>query len=126
MDSQAAGQAYFITNNDPRPMWEFLGDLLEPLGYGRPRIRLPWLPLFLLALFMEWVVQPLLRPLVTLPQSEFTSFRIRVVSASRVLNCSKAKRELGYEPRVSIRDGVARTVAHFQPLSAGFDAKKRS
>ena len=37
--SALAGKAYFVTNDDPRPFWGFMGDLCEGLGYGRPRIR---------------------------------------------------------------------------------------
>lgn len=37
--STLAGKAYFVTNDDPRPFWGFMGDLCEGLGYGRPRIR---------------------------------------------------------------------------------------
>lgn len=37
--SAVAGKAYFVTNDDPRPFWGFMGDLCEGLGYGRPHIR---------------------------------------------------------------------------------------
>jgi len=31
--SPVAGQAFFITNQEPVPFWTFTGDLLEGLGY---------------------------------------------------------------------------------------------
>ena len=61
--SPCAGKAYFITNAEPRPFWEFLGDLLEGLGYPRPSVRLPWRLIFVLALIFEFVVR-LLKPFV--------------------------------------------------------------
>ena len=60
-----AGQAYFITNDDAQPFWRFLGDFLEPLGYGRPRIKLPFYPILLLAMIFEYLV----RSIALLPQS---------------------------------------------------------
>ena len=41
------------------PFWTFMGDFLEPLGYGRPRIRLPFWLVFSVAAFYELVVIPL-------------------------------------------------------------------
>ena len=52
-----AGQAYFITNDDAQPFWRFLGDFLEPLGYGRPRIKLPFYPILMLAIIFEYLVR---------------------------------------------------------------------
>lgn len=52
-----AGQAYFITNDDAQPFWRFLGDFLEPLGYGRPRIKLPFYPILMLAMIFEYLVR---------------------------------------------------------------------
>lgn len=65
-DAKVAGRAYFITNAEPRPFWTFLGDFLEPLGYGRPSKRLPWQLVFALAVVFEWIVW-LLRPLLVRP-----------------------------------------------------------
>ena len=38
-----SGQAYFITNDEPRPFWGMMGDVCEGLGYKRPSIHLPLL-----------------------------------------------------------------------------------
>lgn len=50
--------------------------------------------------------------------SEFTPMRIRIAKANRQLDCSRARQELGYMPRVSIDDALQRTVKHFSHLSA--------
>ncbi len=124
LSSPVAGRAYFITNNEPYPFWGFIGDVLEPLGYGRPRIRLPWLPLFLIALLMERVITPLLAPLVRLKPSEFTSSRLTIVASNRTISCQRAMRELGYSPKVPLTDAIQRTVAHFHALKKGQAVKK--
>lgn len=122
--SPVAGQAYFITNDEPYPFWGFIGDILEPLEYGRPRIRLPWLPLFLFALLMERVIIPLLSPFVHLKPSEFTSSRLTIVASNRTISCKRAIRDLGYRPAVPLKEAIQRTVAHFQPLQKGHEFKK--
>ena len=112
-----AGRPFFITNADPQPFWRFLGDLLEPLGYERPRIRLPYLPLYIIACVVA-ALKALLRPLVVLPSTDFSPFRLTVAQAQRRLDCSAARAALGYEPQVSVAEGVKRTVAHFAHLAA--------
>jgi sterol-4alpha-carboxylate 3-dehydrogenase (decarboxylating) len=115
--SPIAGRPFFITNDAPRPFWTFMGDLLEPLGYGRPHIKLPFWPLYVVSVVVAWL-SALLRPLVALPTTDFTPMRITISAATRRLDCGAAKRELGYAPRVSVDEGLARTVAAFAHLAA--------
>lgn len=44
--------------------------------------------------------------------------RIRIAKANRMLSCQRARADLGYIPRVPIKDALARTVKHFSYLSA--------
>lgn len=44
--------------------------------------------------------------------------RIRIAKANRQLDCSRARQELGYIPKVSVDEGLQRTVKHFSSLSA--------
>ena len=41
-----------------------------------------------------------------------------MAQAQRRLDCSAARAALGYEPQVSVAEGVKRTVAHFAHLAA--------
>jgi nucleoside-diphosphate-sugar epimerase len=60
----------------------------------------------------------------TIAASEFTPMRIRIAKANRQLDCSRARRELGYIPRVSVDEGLQRTVKHFSSLSANANGGK--
>lgn len=123
--SEVAGKAFFITNNEPHSFWGFMGDILEPLGYGRPHICLPWYPLYLIACFLEYVIIPFLGIFgVSLKPSDFSSNRIRIAACNRTISCGRAASHLGYHPKVSIREGIERTVAHFQPQSNQHTCKK--
>ena len=39
--SPVAGQAYFITNGEPMSFWDFVGQVLPPLGHKPPRFAIP-------------------------------------------------------------------------------------
>jgi sterol-4alpha-carboxylate 3-dehydrogenase (decarboxylating) len=105
----------FITNQEPIPFWTFTGDMLEGLGYARPHIKLPLLLILVVAMLFEYVIRPLLKPIKEL-STDFTVFRVRIVTTQRAFSCEKAKRLLGYVPAVPLREGIARTVAHFEHL----------
>jgi nucleoside-diphosphate-sugar epimerase len=119
--SPAAGEAFFVTNQEPVPFWQFTGDLLEGLGYDRPSRRLPLFLVLGIAMLFEYVIRPLLSPVVRVT-SDFTVFRVRIVTRARAFSGDKARRLLGYAPRVSVQEGLARTVAHFAHLRKGAPA----
>eukprot|EP00775_Hariotina_reticulata_P012775 gene12775-12903_t len=113
--SNLAGQTLFITNQEPIPFWTFTGDVLEGLGYTRPHIKLPFLLILLVAMLFEYVIRPLVKPIKEL-STDFTVFRVRVVTRQRAFSCEKAKRLLGFVPAVSLQQGIQRTVKHFEKL----------
>ncbi|KAL6766654.1 hypothetical protein ACKKBG_A36860 [Auxenochlorella protothecoides x Auxenochlorella symbiontica] len=115
---RVAGRAFFVTNDDPRPFWGFMGDLCEGLGYPRPSVRLPFHLVYFIALLMQYVILPLLAPFKRI-DSDFTPFRIKLASVDRTFSCEAAKRELGYRPAVSLDEGLRRTLASFQHLRRG-------
>jgi sterol-4alpha-carboxylate 3-dehydrogenase (decarboxylating) len=113
--SNLAGEAFFITNQHPVPFWGFTGDLLEGLGYGRPHIKLPFALILFVAMLFEYVIRPLLRPIKEL-STDFTVFRVRIVTRQRAFSCDKARKMLDYVPAVSLEDAIKRTVKHFEHL----------
>lgn len=113
--SPLAGQALFITNQEPIPFWTFTGDMLQGLGYARPHIKLPLLLILCIAMLFEYVIRPLLKPIKEL-STDFTVFRVRIVTRQRAFSCEKAKKLLGYVPGVPLQEGIQRTVAHFEHL----------
>ena len=117
-DAAVAGKAFFITNDDPRPFWTFMGDLLQPLGYGRPHIKLPFWPIYVVAVLIASLSSALKRININLPQTDFTPMRVTISAATRRLDCGAAKRALGYRPAVSVEEGLQRTVAAFLHLAA--------
>lgn len=118
LDSPLAGKPYFVTNDDPRPFWGFMGDVCEGLGYGRPHIKLPFFLIYFIALIVQYLVVPLCHLLGKDLQSDFTPFRITLSAANRTFSCAAAKRDFGYSPKVSVDEGLKRTLKHFSHLHA--------
>lgn len=115
LSSPLAGSAYFITNQDPLPFWGMMGHVCEGLGYPRPSIHLPFLLIMFLAFLVEYVIQPLLRPIKKL-QTDFTVNRILLATTQRTFSADKARRDFGYVPQVPMQDAIKRTVQAFQHL----------
>ncbi|XP_020970303.1 3beta-hydroxysteroid-dehydrogenase/decarboxylase [Arachis ipaensis] len=108
--------AYFITNMEPIKFWEFMSLILEGLGYERPRIKIPAFVLMPIALLVEYTYK-LLGPYgMKVPQ--LTPSRVRLLSCNRTFDCSKAKERLGYEPIVTLKEGLRRTIDSFSHLRA--------
>ncbi|EFJ50914.1 hypothetical protein VOLCADRAFT_79975 [Volvox carteri f. nagariensis] len=116
--SLIAGKAYFITNNEPKPFWGMMGDVCEGLGYGRPRIHLPFMLVFVLAMIFEYVVRPLVRLLGKELRSDFTVNRILIATTNRTFSTAQARKDFGYAPTIKLSDAIAKTLASFQELRA--------
>jgi sterol-4alpha-carboxylate 3-dehydrogenase (decarboxylating) len=103
--SQVAGQAFFVTNGEPRPFWEFPRALWRAAGWKETSpIVIPRFLAFLIAyisVFIAWILgkQPTLTP-----------FRVNVVTSVRWCNIDRARKALDYAPIVSLDDGIRETV----------------
>lgn len=80
--SRLAGQAYFITNREPRPFWGVMGDVCQGLGYQRPHLKLPVMLVLFIAFVFEYVIRPLLKPFKEI-NSDFTVNRIKISTCYR-------------------------------------------
>lgn len=113
---RASGQAYFITNMEPIKFWEFVSLILAGLGYERPRIKIPAFIVMPIAHMVNWIYK-LLGP-YGMPVPQFTPSRIRLLSCCRTFNSSKAQDRLGYNPIVSLQEGIQRTIDAYSHLKA--------
>lgn len=66
-------------------------------------------------MLFEYIIRPLLAPIKKL-STDFTVFRVKIVTRQRAFSCDKARQMLGYVPAVSLSDAIARTVKHFEHL----------
>lgn len=113
---RAAGKAYFVTNVEPIKFWEFMSLILDGLGYQRPSIKIPVSVMMPLAHVVEWTYKSFCKYGMKVPQ--LTPSRIRLLSCNRTFSCSRAKDQLGYEPIVSLKDGLKRTIESYSHMQA--------
>lgn len=119
-----AGNFYFITNDEPIKFWEFIGHFWEGLGYGRPYIGIPYFLLWIIAsllMLFYWVLR-FLRISNSYPPTEFELGNLNLIVANRYYDISKAKKDLGYKPKLNMKQGIEETIKYFSYLRK--DAKK--
>ena len=110
-----------MTNDEPVQFWVFTGTVLEQMGYTAPTAHLPyWLILFV-AYFLHYLHLCLLQPISqalslqgSLKQPFLTPFKVSLAATHHYYNCQKAKRDLGYRPLVSVKQGIDITIKHMK------------
>lgn len=103
-----AGQAYWITQHEPVNCWDWIDRLLACGG-------LPAVEKTVsagLAIRVGGFLELLYRCLPIAGEPPMTRFLARQLSTSHFFNSDRAKRDLGYEPRVSNEEGLRRLKAH--------------
>jgi sterol-4alpha-carboxylate 3-dehydrogenase (decarboxylating) len=104
-----AGKAYFITNGEPMPFWDFVKKVLARLGYPPIRYRVPHQLVYGFAAIKEGFEA--MRGGEVSPEDGFTRFAIRYMCTHHYFSIERARRDFGYSPRVDVEEGIERTCA---------------
>lgn len=115
-DSPVAGNAYFITNGEPMPFWDFVRQVLDRLGLPPLRGKIPHQIVYAIAAVKEGI--DTLRGGTISPEDGLTRFAIKYLCTHHYFSIDKARRDLGYDPKVSIADGIELTCQHLQDSGA--------
>ena len=108
-EAAIAGEALFVTNGEPMPFFEFVGRVLEGLDLPRPRKHVPFALAYGVAALAEaWDT---LKGGTLGAEDGMTRFAIRYLCTHHYFSIDKAKQRLDWSPRVSLDEGIARTVA---------------
>lgn len=104
---KAPGNVYNISNDRPLTQQEMFEAIADDTGGKRPTRRLPYLPLYYGSIVAEKVAHMTrTRPLVT-------RLGVMMFGTDNRHSVEKARSELGYEPRVDIREGIRLAAAWF-------------
>ncbi len=108
--SQVNGQAYFISQGVPVVLWAWINTILMELGLPKVTRTLShgMARAVGAALEMAYTVLPLRG------EPQMTRFLADQLATSHYFDIAKARRDLGYEPRISTEDGLERTLKAFQ------------
>ena len=103
----AAGRAFFITNDEPVLLWEWINALLHALGEPPVTQRVSHRAASALGAACElaWRVLPLRG------DPPMTRFVAAELAKDHWFDITAAKRDLGYVPRVSMAEGLAELIA---------------
>ncbi len=110
---RALGQAYNIANDRPLTQREAWCAIAEEIGAPPPRIRVPYHALFAAGYAAEQVAR------LTHAQRQpiVTRLGVMLFGGDNRHSIEKARRELGYTPRVALRDGVRLAAAWYRKQS---------
>jgi len=107
---EANGRTYILTGTEAPTLTELVNQIADVAKVPAPRLRLPVWPFWLLGAACEAVCIPL--------RIEPPVFRRRVkfFTSNRWFDTSRAQQELGFAPKVSLREGLGRTLESYRRL----------
>ncbi len=100
---EALGKVFTIAGNEYVTIKELVYMIADVLGKPHPKMRVPFSPVYLAAVLCNKVCRPFGINPPLFPR------RVEFFSKDRAFTINKAKRLLGYEPIVSLRDGLSKT-----------------
>ncbi len=112
--SPVAGKAYFLSQGEPREVWEIINLLLQAAGAPPVQRAIPKR----LALLLAWGFETLHRVTRNPQEPRLTRFVVRELCTAHWFNISAARRDLGYLPRVNIAEGLLRLEIHLRGESS--------
>jgi len=107
--ASCAGKAYFISNGEPLPMSAIINRILNAAGMPAINKTLPDALLY----FTGQVSEAVYNLLKIRQEPLMTRFIARQLCCAHWYNISAARRDLGYQPHVSIEQGMHRLEQYF-------------
>lgn len=102
-----SGRPYFVSSGEPVEIWDFVNRLLDAAG-ERPIRKSVSLRT---ALVVGWVFEKVHALSGAKGDPRMSRWIVRQLTTARWFDISAARRDLGYEPRVSLEDGMRRLKA---------------
>ncbi len=103
------GQAYFITNGEPMAFFDFIEAFLIELGYPPITGKVPFWLAYSVACVAEAV--DTLKGGTLNAENGLTRFSVRYMVTHHYFDIAKARRDFGWQPKVSLSEGIRLTVA---------------
>ena len=106
--SPVCGQAYFITNGEPMAFFDFIEKFIVEMGYPPIRGKVPYWLAYGAAAIAEGI--DTLRGGTLNAEGTLSRFAVRYMVTHHYFNIAKARRDLGWQPKVSLSEGIKLTV----------------
>jgi len=99
-----SGRIYFISNDEPIPLWQMIDAILQAAGLPPVRRRIHPAAAYAVGAVLETAY----RLLRLQGEPRMTRFVARELATAHWFDISAAKRDLGYAPSVSVAEGLKR------------------
>jgi nucleoside-diphosphate-sugar epimerase len=112
---RACGNSYFITNGEPVNCWQWINEILALAGLPPVARRVSFRTAYAAGAVLEglWMI------LGRTDEPRMTRFLAAQLAMSHYFDISAARRDLGYEPRVSMSEGMHRLGAWLKAPTIG-------
>jgi nucleoside-diphosphate-sugar epimerase len=98
------GRPYFITNGEPRNVWDFIEEILKAAGLGPIKRSVPAGPALAYGALLETYYKVFRKG----KEPPLSRFLVKELITSHWYDISAARKELGYEPKVTMDEGLKR------------------
>jgi nucleoside-diphosphate-sugar epimerase len=105
---EALGEVFTIAGPRYTTIRELVDLIAGVLGKGRPKLRLPFFPVFMASVLCDRLCRPLGVEPPLYPR------RVEFFHKDRAFTIDKARRMLGYEPLIDLEEGLARTAEWYR------------
>jgi len=99
---ELSGNIYFISQDQPVPLWDMVNDILKAAGLETVKRSIPKKPAWLIGYLFETIYKKF--NIKTEPP--ITRFVAEELATSHWFDISAAKKDLGYAPKISIKEGL--------------------
>ena len=107
---QAAGEVYNITNGEPRAFRNLIEETLRGLGYPIHYRKIPAPLVSAISSSLEFIY----KSLKLKGEPALTRYTYYLLRYSQTLDISKAERDLGYRPKITISEGIEQYVQDYR------------
>ena len=107
---QAAGEVYNITNGEPRAFRNLIEETLRGLGYPIRYRKIPAPLVSAISSSLEFIY----KRLKLKGEPALTRYTYYLLRYSQTLDISKAERDLGYRPKITISEGIEQYVQDYR------------
>ncbi len=116
--ARVSGKAYFVSSGEPVGIWEFIDRLLAAAGVPpvEKRVSLG------AAMAAGWVFEKVHAVTGSRGDPRMSRWIVRELTTARWFDISAARRDLGYQPRVSLDEGMRRLAAWIEERGGLDDA----
>jgi nucleoside-diphosphate-sugar epimerase len=111
-----SGEAFLVTDDEDVPVGEFTARMMEAIGLPKPTRSIPYGVAFAVAAIVEKIHE---LPFIRQPPS-MSRYGVAIMGLNLTFSCEKAKRMLGYRPRMAMDEGM-RGLADWVEESGGVE-----